>query len=243
MSSPVAPGVHRLGSSLVNYYLIEDGERLTLVDAGLPRLRADLDALLAERGKRLSDLEAVVLTHAHPDHVGFAEHAREAGVPVHVHAADAELARTRKGGGKRERSMLPYLRNRATWRTLSGFARSGIPPKVREVTTFTGGEELDVPGRPRAIHTPGHSNGHCSLVLADRGVVFTGDAMCAWNPLTGRQGPQIMPGAFNVSSETAMASLRALEKIDAGTVLFGHGEPWTDGLASCVARAREAGPS
>jgi glyoxylase-like metal-dependent hydrolase (beta-lactamase superfamily II) len=243
MSSTVAPGVHRLGSSLVNYYLIEEGERLTLVDAGLPRLRGDLEALLAARGKQLGDLEAVVLTHAHPDHVGFAERAREAGVPVHVHTADAEMARTRRGGGKRERSMLPYLRNGATWRTLSGFARSGIPPRVREVTTFTGGDELDVPGRPRAIHTPGHSNGHCSLLLADRGVVLTGDAMCAWNPLTGRLGPQIMPGAFNVSSETAMSSLRSLETLDAATVVFGHGEPWTEGIGACVARAREAGPS
>jgi glyoxylase-like metal-dependent hydrolase (beta-lactamase superfamily II) len=243
MSTLVAPGVHRLGSALVNYYLIEDGQRLTLVDAGLPRLRGELDALLAERGKRLGDLDAIVLTHGHPDHVGFAEHARAAGVPVWVHEADAEMVRTRKGGGKRERSLLPYLRYGTTWRTLLAFLRNGIPPRVPEVTTFTGGEELDVPGRLRALHTPGHSNGECSLLLADRGVVFTGDTLCSWNPLTGRRGPQILPGAFNQSSETAMASLRTLETLDVGTALFGHGEPWTDGIVACVARAREAGPS
>jgi len=54
---------------------------------------------------------------------------------------------------------------------------------------------------------------------------------------------QIMPSAFNTSTQTAMRSLDRLEGLDASTVLFGHGEPWTDGIASAVARARAAGPS
>ena len=44
-------------------------------------------------------------------------------------------------------------------------ARSGAlkPPKIGEVTTFTGGD-LDVPGRPRVIPTPGHSPGHVASI-------------------------------------------------------------------------------
>jgi hypothetical protein len=56
-------------------------------------------------------------------------------------------------------------------------------------------------------------------------------------------GPQIMPGGFNISSEQALASLSGLESLDAGVVVFGHGEPWHDGPAAAVARARELGPS
>jgi hypothetical protein len=59
--------------------------------------------------------------------------------------------------------------------------------------------------------------------------------------LTGARGPQLLPRAFAADSQQALASLDALERIDAGTMLFGHGEPWTDGPAAAVARAREVG--
>ena len=239
----VAEGVHRLGSRLFNYYLVEDGEALTLVDAGLPGLRPSLDETLAALGRSLGDIRAVVLTHAHGDHIGIAEAVRtEAGVPVHVHAHDEELARTGRQP-KRERSLLPYLRYTAAWGLILGLARNGRPPKIGEVTTFGDGDVLDVPGRPVAIPTPGHTEGHVAFHLPDRGVLFTGDAMNSRNPMTGRMGPQIMPSGFNISSAQALESLSNLENLDADLVLFGHGEPWTEGPAAAVARARELGPS
>ncbi len=61
--------------------------------------------------------------------------------------------------------------------------------------------------------------------------------------LTGRRGPQISPAAFNTSSEQALASLERIEPIEAGTMLFGHGDPWTGGTAAAVAAARRAGRS
>ncbi len=73
----VAPGVHRLGNALVNCYLIEDGNRMTLVDGGLPGFRPQLDAYLRSRGRSVSDIDAVILTHAHSDHVGMVEAVRE----------------------------------------------------------------------------------------------------------------------------------------------------------------------
>jgi glyoxylase-like metal-dependent hydrolase (beta-lactamase superfamily II) len=239
----VAEGVHRLGSRLFNYYLVEDGEALTLVDAGLPGLRPSLDGTLAALGRSLGDIRAVVLTHAHGDHIGIAEAVRtEAGVPVHVHANDEELARTGRQP-KREGSLLPYLRHGAAWGLILGFMRNGRPPKIGEVTTFGDGDVLDVPGRPVAIPTPGHTEGHVSFHLPDRGVLFTGDAMNSRNPMTGRLGPQIMPRGFNISSARALESLSNLENLDADAVLFGHGDPWADGPAAAVARARELGPS
>jgi glyoxylase-like metal-dependent hydrolase (beta-lactamase superfamily II) len=240
MSTDVAPGVHRLGNDFVGYYLVEDSDRLVLVDAGMPKLRRDLDALLRSRGRTLGDLTAVVLTHGHSDHVGFAEQARQAGVPVHAPDGDAEMARTGKMHPT-ERSLLPYLRNASPWKMLARFPSMGRPKTVQEVVPYGDGAEL--PGGLRAIATPGHSPGHHALLLTGRGVLFAGDALCTLNVLTGRRGPQIPAGGFNHSSETAMGSLRRLEDLDAGTVLFGHGEPWTEGIAAAVARAREAGPS
>jgi glyoxylase-like metal-dependent hydrolase (beta-lactamase superfamily II) len=244
MPTEVAPGVHRLGNEAVNFYLVEGDGGLTLVDAGLSGFRGQLEELMRGRGQTLASIDAVVLTHAHPDHVGVAEVVRAAGVPVYVHEADAEMARTAKTP-KRERALPAYLRHGSAWRTLGLMARAGgmRSVKIAEVSAFAGDEALDVPGRPRPIHTPGHSNGHVALHFADRGVLMTGDAMCTWNPLTGRRGPQIMPGGLAISSAAEMESLSRLEGVEAGMLLPGHGEPWTEGVAAAVARAREAGPT
>jgi glyoxylase-like metal-dependent hydrolase (beta-lactamase superfamily II) len=241
-ATEVAPGIHRLGNWFVNFYLLEDEGRLTLVDAGLPRLRGQLEAALAALGRSMSDVEAVILTHAHSDHVGFAGSLQKEGFPVHVHEADAEMARTGKVP-EREGSMLPYLRNRAVWKLLATAVRSGLPQKVAEVRTFADGAELDVPGRPRVVHAPGHSHGCVAFHLPERGALLVGDVLCSYNPLTGRRGPQIMASAFNASSPQALASLSALEPLEAAVTLFGHGDPWRDAPAAAVARAREAGPS
>ena len=243
MATEVAPGVHRLGNEMVNCYLVEADGGLTLVDAGLPAFRAELETFLRGRGRTLSDIDAVLLTHAHSDHLGFAEDVRKAGVPVLIHPDDAEQARTGKSH-PREGGMPRYFRHRATWRLLAMGLRNGAmkPVKIAEVAPLAEGE-LDVPGRPRAIHTPGHSPGHMVFHFADHGALIAGDALCTWNPLTGRMGPQIMPGAFAFSNAQAMESLARIETIEAGALLVGHGDPWTAGVGAAVARAREAGPS
>ena len=241
-ATQVAPGVHRLGNAFVNYYLIEDGNRMTLVDGGLPGFRPQLDAYLRSRGRSVADIDAVVLTHAHSDHVGIVEGVRvDAPAPVYVQEADERMARTGKAH-KREGSMVPYLRHAAVWKFFAMGARNGglKTTKVGEVTTFVDGD-LDVPGHPRVIPTPGHSPGHVSLHLPDRGVLIAGDALCTYNPLTGARGPQLLPRAFAADAQQGLASLDALERIDAGTMLFGHGEPWADGPAAAVARARKVG--
>jgi len=238
----VAPGVHRLGNALVNCYLIEDGNRMTLVDGGLPGFRPQLVEYLRSRGSSLADIDAVILTHAHSDHTGMAEQVRtDAPATVHVHELDERMARTGKVH-KRAGSMLPYFRHPAVYKLFVVAGRLGAArtPNIAELETFTEGD-LDVPGRPRIIPTPGHSPGHVAFHLPDRGVLIAGDALCTYNPLTGKRGPQLMPRAFGFDIGQAQASLAALERIDAGTVLFGHGEPWTDGPAVAVQRAREFG--
>jgi glyoxylase-like metal-dependent hydrolase (beta-lactamase superfamily II) len=239
----VAEGVHRLGSSLVNLYLVEEDGRFTLVDGGLPGYYDQIPQVLESLGGDLGDLEAVVLTHAHADHVGVVNKVRETtGARVLVHEADEEMLRTGKIPDN-EGSMLGLLRHPPVYRLLAhAIANGGAKPqKVDRAETFTADAgELDVPGRPRVVPTPGHSAGHVAFHLPDRGVVLVGDALCTRNPVTGADGPQLMPLAFTRSSAEARASLDAIAATAAPVVLPGHGEPWTDGAATAAERARSA---
>ena len=241
----VAPGIHRLSRGVVNFYLVEDGGRLLLVDAGTPR---DWDLLvrsIAGLGRTLADLEAVLLTHAHSDHTGFAERARTSThATVWVHGADADVARTGKTG-KNDGSAFSYLLKAEFYRTLFSLLRRGagkiIP--IREVSTFPEGEALDLPGRPCPILVPGHTPGTAAILLEERRVLMTGDALATRNPLTGRVGPQIMPSGLNRDTPQALRSLDLIEGVSADFVLPGHGEPWTGGVEEAIRLARAAGRS
>src|SRR4029453_3708796 len=91
----IASGIHRIGDrSIINAYLIEEANEVTLVDAGVAGLYRDLPQERAWRGRTIEDVRALVLTHGHSDHIGFAERLRtERHVRVSVHEADAALAR------------------------------------------------------------------------------------------------------------------------------------------------------
>ena len=240
----IAPGVHRLASEIVNWYLVEDGGRYTAVDSGLPRFRDDLESDLAVLGAKPSDVEAVVLTHSDSDHTGLAPDLHDAGARILIHRGDeATLAKPGpKKGDASPPHLLPLLVRPAMWRFMLYMTRGGgaKPAKIEGAETFTGGDVLDVPGSPRVIETPGHTAGHCALHLEGRGVLVVGDELCTWNPITGVRKPQLMPKQFNESNEACRESLKAIEGLDAALVLPGHGDPWTEGTAAAVKSAREA---
>jgi glyoxylase-like metal-dependent hydrolase (beta-lactamase superfamily II) len=239
----VAPGIHRVEDCHTNWYLVEDDGRVLVVDAGVPSSWGSLHVALEEIGFGREDVGAVVLTHGHFDHVGFAEKARtELNVPVYVHENDVPLTRHPwRYDFERPRSLylatqvqaLPivagFLRNRAFW-----------PPPVKEVVRYTNGT-LPVPGSPRVIFSPGHTLGHCALHFPERDALIAGDAIVMLDPYTARRGPRLVARAATADVERNLASLDALAQTGAKTVLTGHGEPWTGGIEAAVARARDAG--
>ena len=239
----VAPGIHRVEDAYTNWYLVEDDGGVTIVDAGVPTSWASLQGALREIGR--TDVKALVLTHGHFDHVGFAERARtELGIPVYVHENDVPLTRHPLQYGH-ERSPAWYfltqvrafpivaslVKNRAFW-----------PAGLKSVERFANGS-LPVPGSPRVLFTPGHTLGHCALHFADRDAVIAGDALVMLDPYTAEKGPKLVARAATADVERNLESLEAIAESGASTVLTGHGEPWTRGAEEAVRQAREKGSS
>jgi glyoxylase-like metal-dependent hydrolase (beta-lactamase superfamily II) len=232
-----------LGTEFVHFFLVEQDGEVTLVDAGLSGYRDTLQPALAEMGRSIDDVKAIVLTHADPDHVGFAgELQRSHGIPVYVHRADSE--RTRQGKTKQTEgsplAMLAMLKHAHTRRALRHMVANGgaKQSKVAEVIAFDDGDELDVPGRLRVIHTPGHTDGHCVLYAPSEDALFVGDAVNNVHIATGIPGAHIAPAPANTSTSQAYESHSRFEDSEAGVLYFGHGDPSTQGSRAIVAEAR-----
>lgn len=240
----VAPGIHRVEDAYTNWFLVEDDGQITIVDCGLPASWNRLPRHLAALGRTRADVSAVILTHAHPDHIGFAEYIRTGwDVAVWLHERDRSLSR-HPFRYETEHSVLRH-RNLHVLRVGVAMARDGalgtLP--IGDTRAFgLEGEVLDVPGRPRVLHTPGHTHGHSAFAFPDRGAVIVGDALATLEPYSGRPGPRLLSGASNADDFAALASLQAIADTGADTVLVGHGPPWRGGAQAAVDRAREYGP-
>ena len=236
----VTQSVHRLHTRYENWYLIEQGGRLTVLDAGLPGHWRDFSSALARLGRAPADIDAVLITHHHPDHAGNAERLRATGARILAHPADAPYLR-----GEQRMSnarIAPFLRHPWYVRYLLHILAGQVTrtPAIAKLDELADGDVLDVPGSPRVIHAPGHTAGSCALYLEDRSMLFSGDALVTLDMTRGRTGPHIIRGPFTEDADRALESLDVLAATNARTVLPGHGEPWTDGIKSAVQIARGA---
>ncbi len=242
----VAPGVHRCADGIVNWYIVEEGGELLLIDSGWPNSWPRVVAAVEQLGRRPSDLRSVLLTHGHGDHLGAAERVRtEWGTPVRARAEEVDRVQGRERGGS-SFALVPHLLPQLWRPSAFGFVvhatRHGFltPRWVKEVEPFEDGEVLDLPGRPRAVATPGHTRGHTSFLLEDHGVLFAGDELVTLDVLTRECGPRLMPPAVNDDPQVARTSLARLETLQAELLLPGHGDPWAGSPADAVAAARVA---
>jgi glyoxylase-like metal-dependent hydrolase (beta-lactamase superfamily II) len=233
--------VHRFDTGAFNWYVIEEAGRLTLVDAGFPGHYSTFRAGLAAIGRTERDVEAIILTHAHADHMGFIERVRRnTNAPVFVHSADATAAR--------RTLKLPWftLLSNAWHPYVAGLlghaALNGIftAPAIRSVRAVEDGQVLDVPGRPAVIHAPGHTSGQIALWL-DRGrTLLAGDVLITRHLLRGTRGaPQLASRGLNADARRANASLDRVRGLGDALLLTGHGHAWRGTMADAVDGARE----
>ncbi len=211
------------------WYVVEEASRLALVDAGFPGHYFTFRSGIERLGFGIKDVVGIVLTHAHTDHTGFAARlSREADAPIFVHRDDAIKAR--------RILQLPWLTLLGNaWRPwcagmLWHATRNGIftCPRIRQVQTIADGQELDIPGRPVVIHTPGHTPGHASLHVKAASALLAGDAILTQSLRTGRvQQPLVPEKPYNEDDREARRSIARLRGLGEIIVLPGHGHKWT----------------
>lgn len=238
----------------VNCYLVDD-DPLTLVDTG-PNSGKALDELergLAERGRRVEDIERIVLTHQHIDHTGLAAilarragaevcgldllapYLRDFGAAMEADDALAEALMLRHGLA---RDLVVALRAMA--RAMRAWGASS------EITRpLADGDALEFAHRTWTVHhRPGHSPSDTVFCDAESGELIGGDHLIGHissnplitRPLGGRSGDPQDPRPSALL--TYLRSLRETAEMDVATVLPGHGDPIGDHAGLVADRMR-----
>lgn len=213
----IVPGLYWLpGMRVGRVYLIEDPDGLTLIDTSIAPSGAQILRQVQALGRRPTDIRRILITHAHPDHIGGLPAVRQAsGAQVIASAAERPVLEGR----------IPVPR--PPDEALGPLARRMRPPETMLTPTPVDREVQDgeliaeVLGGLQVIATPGHAPGHLAFWQPQRRILFCGDAIMR---LLGLRLPFPF---FTVDMAENKRSIRRIAELDAAIVCFGHGGPLT----------------
>jgi glyoxylase-like metal-dependent hydrolase (beta-lactamase superfamily II) len=222
----IAPDVHAVSLRGANGFLLTDAG-LSLIDAGLAGSKPVFERYLATIGREITELDRIVCTHGHPDHVGGArEIADAAGAEIYIHPTDLE------GVGLTVRQALVSPQGES----LRGRLLQAMTPHPGEAVALHDGDVLPVLGGLEVIHTPGHTPGSVCLFARGPRILFTGDVLQV------RRGNLAFASPiFSHDHAQARASVQRLARLEVDMIVFSHFQPMRDGASDALADlARQA---
>lgn len=214
MAVQIARDIYRLptlGPFINSYAFINKDSSVTLVDCGLKGASKKLVADLARIGKHPKDVTSIVFTHAHDDHVGGAAEmiARCETTSVLMHEADAELT----ADGRTP----PQDTSRFSGKLMARMPKSSYQPFL-VTRKLKDGDVINAAGGLKVIHTPGHTDGHISLLHLESETLITGDSI--FN-MTSRMTWAL--SGFCVNYEQSQQTAKRFLDLEFKNVCFTHG--------------------
>ena len=191
------------GANNCNSYLLRSAEKTILVDPGHSAYFDHVNRGMERLGLSPEDIDLVIGTHAHPDHIEAVERFADYESLFSLHAAEWQLVET----------MAPILKPSMDV-DLSRLAPNFF---LEEGNLTVGDIALEV------YHTPGHSPGAVTLYWPQEKALFTGDLI-----FKGGLGRTDLPGG---DGRQLKESIRRVGALDAAWLLSGHGDVVSGGEA------------
>ncbi len=161
----IAPGLHYFTGLMVGrVYLIEDSDGLTVVDTSLSFAPNRIVAQLEAVGRKAGDVKRILITHAHPDHVG--------GLPRLKALSGAQVIASELEKPVIE-GKIPIPRRPGSLRPPS----TTLKPTPVDRVVKDGDVLPEAMGGLRVVFTPGHAPGHLAFWQPAQRILFCGDAI------------------------------------------------------------------
>lgn len=224
----------------IHAYVLEGKTGLTIVDTGLHTKETEevWDRLLAEKNRKWTDIEKIVLTHYHPDHYGFAGRMQQkSGAPVYISKLDSDQAHLFWG---KDSTMAFKMAHFYEKHGLKKSLVDQIPEHLKsfvpwvshpDVTYIAAGETIQMGDREyQILHTPGHADGHLSFWDKERRWLIAGDAILPRITPNISLWPACDPNPLGLYLQT----LQNLKELPAEFVFSAHGAVFSELIGRIV---------
>src|ERR1700680_16289 len=213
-ATQIVQGLYVIPVGPVNTFLLQSSDGCTLIDSGLPGSADKILQAIGELGKQPKDIRHIVLTHAHPDHIGsFAALKKATGADAYMHPADATIATS--GRGFRPMKAAPGLLTGIMFRMFVRPVPSVEAALIEHLVQD--GQQLPIASGLTAIHVPGHCAGQLAFLWPQHGgVLFAADTCSNMMGLGWSLGYE--------DFDEGKRSLKKLAALDFRVACFGHGK-------------------
>jgi len=147
------------------------GKKIALIDTGTKDSAADIFDYIKKNGRDIAEVETVILSHSHPDHIGSAAEIKEiTGCRVVAHENERDWIESIETQMK-ERPVPGFLQLTDRSVKLDGFLVHG--------QVIEAGENVSL----KIIHSPGHSKGSINILFPEDRILFTADSIPVKNDI------------------------------------------------------------